>query len=134
MLTPEVLAQLDGVVPLNHPDYGDFVGPQANGSLVCMWSEPSNASVMLMTEISKMTPHEASVVLGEARDAGLECTELDIAVRCSGELVIEGISDPVGHTLFVRGGIVIDTQFVNLAPEGYTNAIIASIWPEYGTQ
>lgn len=129
ILTPEVLAQLDGV-PLNHESYGPAAGPQPDGSITCIWGDPADESRTLVTRIAKYTPHEASVILGDARDAGLECTELDIAVRCSGEQTVDGTTDPVGRTLFVRGGIVIDTQFINLAPEGYTNAIIQAIWLE----
>lgn len=129
ILTPEVLAQLDGVA-LNHESYGPAAGPQPDGSITCIWGDPADESRTLVTRIAKHTPHEASVILGDARNAGLECTELDIAVRCSGEQTVDGTTDPVGRTLFVRGGIVIDTQFINLAPEGYTNAIIQAIWPE----
>jgi hypothetical protein len=33
-----------------------------------------------------------------------------------------------GRTLFWRDGILIDTQFSNLAPAGYTSAIVTSIF------
>lgn len=127
ILTPEVLDQLANVT-LNHPEYGDETGPQPDGSLLCMWGEPNDPNNMLVTQISRPAGDVASELLASAQEAGLECTEGEGAVRCSGEYTVEG-SPPVGRTVFTRDGILIDTQYMNLAPDGYTNAIIASMWP-----
>ncbi len=128
ILTDDVLAQLQDA-PLNDPAFGP-AGSLEDGSLLCIWADPRADVTSLVTRIHKVTPHEGDVLLGEARDTGLECTELEIAVRCS----IEGEHPqyPVltGRTLYMQSGIVIDTSWANLAPAGYTNAIIAAIWPE----
>ena len=34
-----------------------------------------------------------------------------------------------GRTLFYRDGVIVDTQYTNLAPKGYTAAIIDYLWP-----
>lgn len=129
ILTPEVLNQLAGV-PLNDPYYGSGTGVQPDGSLSCIWGNPADENTMLFTQITKHEPDKASALATEARATGMECTEVGTALRCSGEQRIEGMTAPVGRTLFVRGGVIIDTQFVNLAPDGYTNAIVMAIWPD----
>ncbi|MFN8087172.1 MAG: hypothetical protein U0Q04_09525, partial [Microbacterium sp.] len=37
-----------------------------------------------------------------------------------------------GRTLFWRDGVIVDTQYSNLAPTGYTDAVIAALWPVGG--
>ena len=34
-----------------------------------------------------------------------------------------------GRTLFYRDGVIVDTQFSNLAPAGYTDSVIDALWP-----
>jgi hypothetical protein len=37
-----------------------------------------------------------------------------------------------GRTLFYRDGVIVDTQYSNLSPTGYTDAVIDALWPASG--
>jgi hypothetical protein len=128
MLTDDVLADLAGI-PLNDPDTGIDGGEQADGSLVCLWRDPAADTTYLMTTISAMSRGPALDLLNQLADEeDFECYTPDGGTRC--EKTWENETYPVidGRTLFWRDGILIDTQYSNLAPPGYTAAIVAGMW------
>lgn len=128
MLSPTVAAQLSGV-PLNDPALGVPTGTQADGSLICVWGDPAADTTHLSTTISKMSRGPALDMLNQLADeVGFNCYTPDLGTRC--EKTWPNVNYPVtdGRTLFWRDGILIDTRYSNLAPAGYTSAIIASIW------
>jgi hypothetical protein len=128
MLTDDVLAELAGI-PLNDPDTGIDGGEQADGSLVCLWRDPAADTTYLMTTISAMSRGPALDLLNQLADEeDFECYTPDGGTRC--EKTWENETYPVidGRTLFWRDGILIDTQYSNLAPPGYTAAIVAGMW------
>lgn len=129
LLNKDVLAQLDNV-PLNDPAFGES-GPQPDGSLVCIWGDPRADTTRLMTTIAYMSRGPALDMLNElADDEDFTCYTPDGGTRC--EKTWENETYPVtdGRTLFWRDDILIDTRFSNLAPTGYTTAIIESIWSD----
>ena len=128
MLSEIVAAQLSGV-PLNDPALGEPTGKQPDGSLVCVWRDPAADTTHLVTTISKMDRGPALEMLNQlADDLGFNCYTPDLGTRC--EKTWPNVDYPVtdGRTLFWRDGILIDTRYSNLAPEGYTSAIVASLW------
>jgi hypothetical protein len=128
MLTDDVLAAL-AATPLNDPDTGIDGGEQADGSLVCLWRDPAADTTYLMTTISAMSRGPALDLLNQLADEeDFECYTPDGGTRC--EKTWENETYPVidGRTLFWRDGILIDTQYSNLAPPGYTAAIVAGMW------
>lgn len=127
ILTADVLAELDGV-PLNDPAFGSS-GPQSDGSLICVWRDPNSDTTGLVTTITYMSRGPALDMLnGLADDDGFTCYTPDGGTRC--EKTWENEDYPVtdGRTLFWRDDILIDTQFSNLAPTGYTSAIVAGVF------
>ena len=127
MLTAGVLAQLDDV-PLNDPAFGAS-GPQADGSLICAWGDPAADTTGLVTTISAMSRGQALDMLnGLVADEGYTCYAPDGGTRCEKTWRNETFSVTDGRTLFWRDGILIDTTYSNLAPSGYTTAIVASIF------
>ena len=128
MLTESVLSQLEDV-PLNDPEAGVSTGPRPDGSLVCLWRDPGADTTFLQTTISGLARGPALDLLnGLADEQDFTCYTPEGGTRC--EKTWENETYPVtdGRTLFWRDGILIDTTFSNLAPSGYTSAIIAGIW------
>ncbi len=126
LLTDRVLAELDGV-PLNAPGMGGGIRPDS--SRVCAWGEPGAAGTWLVTIIGFSPYRQATDALYELGRQGYTCYEPDEGVRCERTWEHETLPVTQGRTLYYRDGIIVDTQYSNLAPRGYTNAIIASLWP-----
>ena len=127
ILTAAVLAELEGV-PLNDPAMGPS-GAQDDWSLICVWRDPAADTTGLVTTISHVSRGPALDMLnGLADDDGYTCYTPDGGTRC--EKTWENETYPVtdGRTLFWRDGILIDTQYSNLAPTGYTAAIVSAIF------
>jgi hypothetical protein len=127
MLSDAVLAQL-GETPLNPPNSGD-VGAQADGSLICLWRDPGADTTYLQTTVSRMNRGPALDMLNTlVTDEAFSCYTPDGGTRC--EKTWENPTYPVtdGRTLFWRDGVLIDTRYSNLAPSGYTDSVIASIF------
>jgi len=126
ILTDRVLAELDGV-PLNAPGMGGGIRPDS--SRVCAWGEPGAAATWLVTVIGFAPYREATDALFALGNEGYTCYEPDEGVRCERTWEHESLPVTQGRTLYYRDGIIVDTQYSNLSPEGYTSAIIAALWP-----
>ena len=126
MLSADVLAQLSGV-PLNDPAFGSS-GTQSDGSLICVWADPAAAPVALTTAISFLSRGPALDTLNGFQADGYVCYPSDGGTRCEKTWFSEPDPLPAGRTLFWRDDILIDTQFTDLAPDGYTAAIVAGIF------
>ncbi|MEU1971659.1 hypothetical protein ABZ477_08375 [Microbacterium sp. NPDC019599] len=131
MLAEDVLAQLEDV-PLNDPAFGPS-GPQPDGSLICIWADPAADTTHLRTEITNVSRGPALDMLNElAEEEGFTCYTPDGGTRCEKTWPNEDYPVTDGRTLFWRDGILIDTQYSNLAPTGYTASIVAYIWGQWG--
>lgn len=129
LLTGSVLTELDGV-PLNAPGMGGGIRPDS--TRVCAWGEPGAAGTWLVTLIGFSPYRAATDALYELGRSGYTCYEPDEGVRCERTWEHESLPVTQGRTLYYRDGIIVDTQYSNLAPAGYTNAIIDAMWPEGG--
>ncbi|MFT3798126.1 hypothetical protein [Microbacterium sp.] len=129
LLTAAVLDQLEDV-PLNAEGMGG--GIRSDSARVCVWGDPDAAATRLVTVIGYSPPREALDELYRLGNEGFTCYEPQDGIRC--EKVWDHPTLPVeqGRTLFYRDGVIIDTQYTNLAPTGYTDAIIAALWPPGG--
>ena len=127
ILTEDVLAQLEGI-PLNDPAMGPS-GPQPDGSLVCIWRDPAVDTTGLVTTISAMSRGPALDLLNQlADDEGYTCYTPDGGTRCEKTWQNETYPVTDGRTLFWRDDLLIDTRYSNLAPTGYTAAIVAAVF------
>jgi hypothetical protein len=127
ILNASVLAELEGV-PLNDPAFGAS-GTQPDGTLICIWGDPGADTTGLVTTIEYMSRGPALDMLNQlANDEGFTCFTPDGGTRC--EKTWQNETYPVidGRTLFWRDDVLIDTRYSNLAPPGYTSAIVVSIW------
>lgn len=129
ILSADVLSQL-GDTPLNDAAFGPS-GTGSDGSLTCIWADPGADTTRLVTKISKMNRGPALDMLnGLVTSEGFTCFTPDDGTRC--EKTWQNAQYPVtdGRTLFWRDGVLIDTQYSNLAPSGYTSSIIAHLFDE----
>lgn len=127
ILSEDVLAQLDGV-PLNDAAFGAS-GVDDEGALTCIWADPKADTTRLVTTLSLMNRGPALDMLNAlVAEEGFTCFTPDGGTRC--EKTWPNPQYPVtdGRTLFWRDGILIDTQYSNLAPEGYTSSIVAHLF------
>lgn len=127
ILSDDVLAQLDGV-PLNDAAFGPS-GVGDDGTLTCIWGDPGADTTNLVTTISLMNRGPALDMLNALVDVeGYSCFTPDQGTRC--EKTWKSTDYPVtdGRTLFWRDDILIDTQYSNLAPDGYTSSIVAHLF------
>ncbi len=127
ILTDSVLAELDGV-PLNAPGMGGGIRPDS--TRVCAWGEPGAAATWLVTLIGFSPYRAASDALYELGRDGYTCYEPGGGIRCERTWEHETLPVTQGRTLYYRDGIIVDTQYSNLAPAGYTTAIIDALWPD----
>lgn len=127
ILDEAVLAQLSSFT-LNDPAFGP-AGVQADGSLVCAWGDPSADTTGLTTTIERIARGPALDLLNQlAGTEGFTCYTPDRGTRCEKTWVNETYFVTDGRTLFWRADVMIDTRYSNLAPEGYTDAIVASVF------
>ncbi|MFE4727160.1 hypothetical protein [Microbacterium sp. NPDC056736] len=127
MLTPGVLSQLEGV-PLNDPAFGSS-GPQPGGGLICVWRDPAADTTGLITTITYMSRGPALDMLNQlVAEEGYACYTPVGGTRCEKTWQNETYPVTDGRTLFWRDDILIDTVYSNLAPSGYTDAVVASIF------
>jgi hypothetical protein len=127
ILNADVLAQLEGM-PLNDPGFGAS-GPQPDGSLICVWGDPAADATNLVTTITHVSRGPALEQLNKLKDDdGFTCYTPDDGTRC--EKTWQDPNYPVtsGRTLYWRDGVLIDTKYSNLAPTGYTSAVVAAIF------
>ncbi|MCK2035856.1 hypothetical protein KZC51_06870 [Microbacterium sp. SSW1-49] len=127
ILSSDVLAQLEGV-PLNDAAFGPS-GVGSDGTLTCIWGDPGADTTGLTTTISKMNRGPALDMLNAlADDEGFSCFTPDGGTRCEKTWQNEQYPVTDGRTLFWRQDVLIDTRYSNLAPAGYTSAIVASLF------
>lgn len=126
ILSERVRTELDGV-PLNAPGMGGGIRPDS--SRVCVWGEEGALATRLVTVIGYSPEREALDALYALGAEGFTCYEPAGGVRCEKTWTSDTLSIEQGRTLFYRDGVIVDTQFSNLSPEGYTAAIIRSLWP-----
>ena len=115
-------------VPLNDPAFGSS-GVQEDGTLVCIWADPLPTTTHLTTKISAMSRGPRSGLLnGLADQHGFTCYTPNGGTRCESTWQDEKYPVTDGRTVFWRDDILIDTSFSNLAPRGYTAAIVESVF------
>ncbi len=127
ILTADVLSQL-GSIPLNDPAVGPS-GVQSDGSLICIWRDPGADTTGLVTTITRMDRGPALDMLNDlVNTQGFSCYTPDDGTRCEKTWINTTYAVNDGRTLFWRDDVLIDTQYSNLAPTGYTASIIAAIY------
>lgn len=130
ILTATVLKELEGV-PLNADGMGG--GIRSDSTRVCVWGEPGAVATRLVTLIGYSPEREARDALYALGNDGYTCYEPHGGIRCEKTWQSPTLAVEEGRTLFYRDGVIVDTQYSNLAPAGYTDAVIDALWPPAGS-
>ncbi|RUR03606.1 hypothetical protein [Labedella endophytica] len=137
--SPEMLASLEATgLPLNDGSVDDSLGTTdddlmaviaENTTFKCSWG--SAGEYGLNTNITQVSPEASTAVLERLGVLGFDCYEESEGTRCiQSDIVTDELGTyRMGESHFVRGGVWVATHWVNFAPDGYTQDVIASLWP-----
>jgi hypothetical protein len=134
-----MLAQLQGAnPPLNDPgvtmlstenaDLLDIIHGGAQ-TLRCSWGEPSEYG--LATNVTAIDAEQSGVILGALPAAGFGCEALGEGTVCSIEqrgVTLDDEEYTRGETHYIGDGGLVTTAWIDFAPEGYTEDIVATLW------
>ena len=134
-----MLAQLQGAnPPLNDPgvtmlstenaDLLDIIHGGAQ-TLRCSWGEPSEYG--LATNVTAIDAEQSGVILGALPAAGFGCEALGEGTVCRIEqrgVTLDDEEYTRGETHYIGDGGLVTTAWIDFAPEGYTEDIVATLW------
>lgn len=95
----------------------------------CSWGQPSEFG--LATNVSIIDAAQTAALLATLREAGFACEDVWEGVNCTTEQKTIDQDDnevTLGESHFFRGTGWVSTAFINFAPEGYTEDIVATLW------
>ena len=135
----EMLAQLQSAnPPLNDPgvtmlstENADLLEIIHGGAttLRCSWGQPSEYG--LATNVTAIDAGQATAILDALPAAGFGCEALGEGTVCRIEqkgVTLDDNEYTRGETHFVGAGGLVTTAWINFAPEGYTEDIVATLW------
>ena len=134
-----MLAQLQGAnPPLNDPgvtmlstenaDLLDIIHGGAQ-TLRCSWGEPSEYG--LATNVTAIDAEQSGAILGALPAAGFGCEALGEGTVCRIEqrgVTLDDEEYTRGETHYIGDGGLVTTAWIDFAPEGYTEDIVATLW------
>lgn len=134
-----MLAQLQGAnPPLNDPgvtmlstenaDLLDIIHGGAQ-TLRCSWGEPSEYG--LATNVTAIDAEQSGVILGALPAAGFGCEAFGEGTVCRIEqrgVTLDDEEYTRGETHYIGDGGLVTTAWIDFAPEGYTEDIVATLW------
>ena len=134
-----MLAQLQGSnPPLNDPgvtmlstenaDLLDIIHGGAQ-TLRCSWGEPSEYG--LATNVTAIDAEQSGAILGALPAAGFGCEALGEGTVCRIEqrgVTLDDEEYTRGETHYIGDGGLVTTAWIDFAPEGYTEDIVATLW------
>jgi hypothetical protein len=137
--SPAMLAQLQSAnPPLNDPgvtmlstENADLLEIIHGGAptLRCSWGGPSEHG--LATNVTAIDAAQASDILSALPVAGFACEALGDGTVCRIEqkgITLDDEEYTRGETHYVGEGGVVTTAWINFAPEGYTEDVVATLW------
>ena len=98
-------------------------------TLRCSWGQPSEFG--LATNVTAIDADQEEAVLAALPQAGFGCEALGDGTVCRIEqkgVTLDDQEYTRGETHYVGGGGLVTTAWINFAPEGYTEDIVATLW------
>lgn len=98
-------------------------------TLRCSWGVPSDYG--LATNVSTVTPEQSARVLESLKTSGFSCADYSGGTVCrfSQDTIDQSeMQVSLGETHYLRGNGWVSTSWINFAPDGYTEDIVASVW------
>jgi hypothetical protein len=134
----ELLASLEAEIPpLNDP--GVTMLPSQNATLLetldslqtirCSWGQAGE--VGLVTNVSIVDADQSAAIEAELSAAGYGCAQESDATICRIEqrgVSLDDVEYTRGETHALRGNAWVATAWLNYAPDGYTEEILATLW------
>ena len=135
----EMLAELQAAnPPLNDP--GVTMLSSENAELLeiihggdptnrCSWGEPSEFG--LATNVTVIDQAQSAALAEALPAAGFGCEPLGDGTICRIEqrgITLDDEEYTRGETHYIGGGALVTTAWINFAPEGYTEDIVATLW------
>lgn len=124
--------------PLNHPNVTmlstqnvDLLEIIESGAptIRCSWGTPSEFG--LATNVTVVDAEQAETIEAELMASGHACEPLGDGTICRIEqkgVTLDDEEYASGETHFVGGGGWVSTAWINFAPEGYSEDIVATLW------
>ena len=98
-------------------------------TLRCSWGKPSEYG--LATNVTGIDAEQASAILAALPAAGFGCEAMGEGTVCRIEqkgITLDDKEYTRGETHYVGGGGLVTTAWINFAPEGYTEDVVATLW------
>lgn len=98
-------------------------------TLRCSWGQPSEFG--LATNVTVIDGDQATAVLAALPAAGFGCEALGDGTVCRIEqkgVTLDDNEYTRGETHYVGDGGLVTTAWINFAPEGYTEDVVATLW------
>ncbi len=95
----------------------------------CSWGTPGEYG--LATNVSLVDAAQAADLLTALQNVGFACEEFAGGTRCSLQRDTIDLDDNLvhlGEVHFFRGNGWVSTAWIQFAPEGYTDDIVATLW------
>lgn len=95
----------------------------------CSWGQPSEYG--LATNVSVADAADTAALLDALRATGFGCESVWDGTLCQIEQRTIDLDDNeviLGESHFVRGHGWVSTRWINFAPDGYTEDIVATLW------
>lgn len=137
--TPEMLATLTAdVAPLNDPgttmvSTENVTGLEVLGSgaptIRCTWGPPSERGIA--TNVTLVTGDQTEALGSAFAESGYAVTEFDDGTLYEIEQQTITQDDEIvtlGESHFLRAGVWVSTRWINVNPDGYTQAVVEAVW------
>ena len=98
-------------------------------TLRCTWGAPSEFG--LATNVSIVDGAQSAAIADALRNGGFGCDRQLGGTICRTEQTVISQDDKevhLGETHFLRGNGWVSTAWINFAPTGYTEDIVATLW------
>ena len=95
----------------------------------CSWGAPSEFG--LATNVTVIDQAQAETLGQAMRESGMTCADYEQGTMCRIEvehLTEDDVVAKTGETHYLRGNGWVSTHWINFAPEGYTEDIVATLW------
>ncbi|WP_300591973.1 hypothetical protein [Microbacterium sp.] len=139
LYSPAMFAELNGTnPPLNDPGITIYATENVAAleilnsgipTLRCSWGAAGAPG--LVTNVSLVSADQSAALLNAFAGSGMACEELGAGTVCRIEQQAIDRDDnivTIGETHYLRGTGWVATHWVNFAPEGYTEDIVATLW------
>ncbi|MFD4959324.1 hypothetical protein [Microbacterium sp. NPDC058389] len=98
-------------------------------TLRCSWGKPSEYG--LATNVTAIEPQQSATLVSALGAAGFGCEPMGDGTVCRIEqkgVTLDDNEYTRGETHYIADDAVITTAWINFAPEGYTEDIVATLW------